>query len=132
MPWLPQDHFLNINTFSYLFFFFFFFPEAQTIHPHCSGEGQAHFNVISWASRQLHIRSLLIQLLLLGLQASLLPEVSGDCSAGAVGHAEEQGGVAAELDERRDQYRRNHLVRDLAPEAQFGPRRREALNTAET
>ena len=37
--------------------FFFFLPQSTEnfIHPHCSGEGQAHFNMVSsWASASSH------------------------------------------------------------------------------
>lgn len=53
---------------------------------------------------------------------------------GSVNHAEEQGGVTAELDERRDLHWRNHLARDLRAGSttrteEDAPRARKTLET---
>ncbi|CAI9177856.1 unnamed protein product [Rangifer tarandus platyrhynchus] len=64
--------------------------------------------------RQLMLDVLLLirLLLLLGCEPTLLFCPGFQVIVALVGHAEEQGGVTAELDEQRDLHRRNHLVRD--------------------
>ena len=101
-----------------VFLFFFFFFEHRKLYSATllrRRAGSLQYGILL-GFRQLPLDALLLipLLLLLGCKPPLLfcPRFQVIVALGAVGHAEEQGGVTAELDERRDLHRRNHTVRD--------------------
>lgn len=121
---VASDHFFKHTLPFSICSFFFFFPQST----------ENYSSTLLWrrdkAPLQYGIllgfrssaRWLLIPLLLLGCNHLSSARGFQVIVALGCGCMPEQGGVAAELDERRDQYGGTILSVTLAPEAQFGPK----------
>lgn len=114
---VASDHFFKHTLpFSICSFFFFFHRAQKTLFIHTAPEKGRLTSI--WYPLGLPPAPARCAsahpLLLLGCKPPLLfcPRFQVIVALGPVGHAEEQGGVTAELVELRDLYRRNHLVRD--------------------